>query len=58
MINVNDFKTLTDSDTIENAIKKGEITMAGLNERVKKVPKKLYHFTLDTNLESIFNSRI
>lgn len=27
------------------------------NERVKKVPKKLYHFTLDTNLESIFNSR-
>lgn len=26
-------------------------------ERVKKVPKKLYHFTLDTNLESIFNSR-
>lgn len=27
------------------------------NERVKKVPKKLYHFTLDTNLISIFNSR-
>lgn len=26
-------------------------------ERVKKAPKKLYHFTLDTNLESIFNSR-
>lgn len=27
------------------------------NERVKKVPKKLYHFTLDTNLDSIFSSR-
>jgi hypothetical protein len=27
------------------------------NERIKKVPKKLYHFTLETNIESIFNSR-
>lgn len=27
------------------------------NERVKKVPEKLYHFTLDENIESIFNSR-
>lgn len=27
------------------------------NERVKKTPEKLYHFTLDTNIESIFNSR-
>lgn len=27
------------------------------NERVKKVPKKLYHFTLDANIDSIFSSR-
>ena len=50
----------------QSVVELGNETFAGIdnkkknifgNERVKKAPKKLYHFTLDANITSIFNSR-
>jgi hypothetical protein len=50
----------------QSVVELGNETFAGIdnkkknifgNERVKKTPKKLYHFTLDTNITSICNSR-
>jgi hypothetical protein len=50
----------------QSVVELGNETFAGIdnkkknifgNERVKKTPKKLYHFTLNENIQSICNSR-